>query len=290
MRFNSPLAGSKVYDGIKWFRSYRQIWALILDGLSKINVVNDISNSGETHRGSVAKKAEHRSDEQQGQHHQQEIASTGSSLLARSASLRALVRRLSGGGGGSGSSSGGSAAGNSGSATVSGSPIGPGARCSLSRRASRELSPSGSCSPSATPSVVVCSGIQHQYGEADEVRSATQPVGSASSTASIQVVPPEPGSQDWRRLVGSIRRKVRRKTPQSSASSISEQAEQSTLGDQTLASSSQQKHHDDFLKATMRIFLVVSPPMGRVQVIRRLDPYLFSHDWYNWLKWTEGLR
>lgn len=60
--------------------------------------------------------------------------------------------------------------------------------------------------------------------------------------------------QDWRRLVGSIRRKVRRKTPQSSAS-ISEGALQET-----------HRNQDDFLKATMRIFLVVSPPMGRVQV------------------------
>lgn len=60
--------------------------------------------------------------------------------------------------------------------------------------------------------------------------------------------------QDWRRLVGSIRRKVRRKTTQSSAS-ISETALQET-----------NRNQDDFLKATMRIFLVVSPPMSRVQV------------------------
>ena len=167
-----------------------------------------------------------------------------------SAILRSLVRRLSGSesSGASRRVIGGSGGARfrgtgkdpqpgvgAGSTTVSasGAPSGHG---SLSRRPSRELSPSKV--PGSTP------GHDGPGGG-----------GAESPTASG-------GSQDWRRLVGSIRRKVNRKTAQGS-SNISAAALQDT-----------NRNHDDFLKATMRIFLVVSPPMGRVQVIHPVLPFL----------------
>lgn len=103
----------------------------------------------------------------------------------------------------------------------------------LSRRPSRDLSPSKSSEGQDAPT----------YGGG-----GGGGVGTASGAGATG------SGQDWRRLVGSIRRKVRRKTTQSSAS-ISEAGLQET-----------NRNQDDFLKATMRIFLVVSPPMGRVQV------------------------
>ncbi|KAG7197203.1 hypothetical protein KM043_007279 [Ampulex compressa] len=169
--------------------------------------------------------------------------------------LRGLVRRLSFGGGPGGRAIGScarpgpagpelsanSAAGTSpsggggpvvgaGTTTVSASGA-PAGRGTLSRRSSRDLSPSKSSSSS--------SAGQDASGHGG---------GGGAGAA---------GGQDWRRLVGSIRRKVRRKTGQGSAS-ISEAALHET-----------NRNQDDFLKATMRIFLVVSPPMGRVQVRSR---------------------
>lgn len=112
-----------------------------------------------------------------------------------------------------------------------------GGRGSVSRRASRELSPSSTSSSSS------------KLGS----RSTTS--GNHASPTGSQM-PVGGGHQDWRRLVGSIRRKVRRKTTQSSNS----------LAETNLRESCGNRNQDDFLKATMRIFLVVSPPMGRVQV------------------------
>lgn len=117
------------------------------------------------------------------------------------------------------------------SGTVSASAGTP-SRGALSRRPSRDLSPSKSSEGQDAPT--------HGGGGGGGVGTACGAVGSG---------------QDWRRLVGSIRRKVRRKTTHSSAS-ISEAGLQET-----------NRNQDDFLKATMRIFLVVSPPMGRVQVL-----------------------
>lgn len=54
--------------------------------------------------------------------------------------------------------------------------------------------------------------------------------------------------------MGSIRRKVRGKSSQSTISIPEATYEETT------------KNQDDFLKAAMKIFLVVSPPMGRIQV------------------------
>ena len=162
-------------------------------------------------------------------------------LTLGSAILRSLVRRFSGsspgsargviGGGASGIRAGqGPRPGvGAGSTTVSASGA-PSGRGTNSRRESRDLSPSKA--PGSTP------GHDGPGGGGG---------GGGGPTAAG-------GSQDWRRLVGSIRRKVNRKTAQGS-SSISEAALQDT-----------NRNHDDFLKATMRIFLVVSPPMGRVQV------------------------
>lgn len=118
------------------------------------------------------------------------------------------------------------------SGTVSASAARDG-RGVLSRRSSREQSPAKSSEGQDAPT--------HGGGGGGGAGSAS----GAGATG--------PG-QDWRRLVGSIRRKVRRKTGQGSAS-ISEAALHETS-----------RNQDDFLKATMRIFLVVSPPMGRVQV------------------------
>lgn len=121
-----------------------------------------------------------------------------------------------------------------GSTTVSASGAPSGPRGTLSRRSSRDLSPSKSSSSGSQDAA--------SYGGGGGAGTASSGISTASS------------GQDWRRLVGSIRRKVRRKTTQSS-SCISEGALQETS-----------RNQDDFLKATMRIFLVVSPPMGRVQV------------------------
>jgi hypothetical protein len=169
-------------------------------------------------------------------------AKSTSSLTSftRKAKFRSLVRRLSGGSISNPERSSPSSSGT----TVSASAGGPVGRAScLSRRASRELSPSSSTSPTSVSAKAPASGgYDGQVGP-----------GAGGGTGPSLATPS--GGQDWRRLVGSIKRKVRRKTAQSS-SSISEQTLQET----------NQKHQDDFLKATMRIFLVVSPPMGRVQV------------------------
>jgi len=126
-----------------------------------------------------------------------------------------------------------------GSTTVSASGAPPG-RGTPSRRSSRDLSPLKK-SPAAT-------------GQQDAA--ASHGGGGGAGTASTSGGSAAGGTgQDWRKLVGSIRRKVRRKTTQNS-SSISEVTLQETTN----------RNQDDFLKATMRIFLVVSPPMGRVQV------------------------
>lgn len=126
----------------------------------------------------------------------------------------------------------------SGSSTVSARGGPGGGRGSASRRASRELSPSSTSSSSS------------KGGSRSGNPSGQHGCGPESQL-------PPGGGQDWRRLVGSIRRKVRRKTTQSSAS----------LAESGLREScNSNRNQDDFLKATMRIFLVVSPPMGRVQV------------------------
>lgn len=121
--------------------------------------------------------------------------------------------------------------------TVSASAGTPPGRGTPSRRPSRDLSPSKKSSTSSAT------------GQQDAV--ASHGGGGGAGTASSS----GGSGQDWRKLVGSIRRKVRRKTAQNS-SSISEAALQETTN----------RNQDDFLKAAMRIFLVVSPPMGRVQV------------------------
>lgn len=123
--------------------------------------------------------------------------------------------------------------------TVSASAAG-GRGGALSRRSSRDQSPSRASSEGQDAPT-------HGGGGGGGT-------GGASGTGATG-----PG-QDWRRLVGSIRRKVRRKTGQSSASI-------SALHETT------NRNQDDFLKATMRIFLVVSPPMGRVQVSYPFDFY-----------------
>ncbi|KAJ4442855.1 hypothetical protein ANN_04448 [Periplaneta americana] len=68
---------------------------------------------------------------------------------------------------------------------------------------------------------------------------------------------------DWRRLVGSIRRRVRGKNPTTAAAAPSSDKMPAFM------TSSDPAVRDDFLRATMRIFLVVSPPMGRLQVVHR---------------------
>ncbi|OAD59171.1 hypothetical protein WN48_09246 [Eufriesea mexicana] len=183
-------------------------------------------------------------------------------------SLRSLVRRLSissgigryaigsfGEGGATGPSGGGPVdrfAGAEGTEAVNGCPggsqpaAGPGVsgavsasaatggRGVLSRRSSRDQSPSKSSEGQDAPT--------HGGGGGGG--------GGAGSASGAGATGP---GQDLRRLVGSIKRKVRRKTGQGSAS-ISEAALHET-----------NRNQDDFLKATMSIFLVVSPPMGRVQ-------------------------
>jgi len=126
-----------------------------------------------------------------------------------------------------------------GSTTVSASGASPG-RGTPSRRSSRDLSPLKK-SPAATGQQDAAAS----HGGGGGAGAASTSGGSAAGGT----------GQDWRKLVGSIRRKVRRKTGQNS-SSISETTLQETTN----------RNQDDFLKATMRIFLVVSPPMGRVQV------------------------
>lgn len=185
--------------------------------------------------------------------------------------IRGLVRRLSSGGGtgrsarsivtcggGGGSKSGGGGGGggdntspsggsvlaagrqsvagvDSTTVSASGTPLG--GRGTPSRRSSRDLSPS-----KKSPSVPLVTSQQDVVSHGDGGGAGTASSGSGTG-------------QDWRKLVGSIRRKVRRKTTQNS-SSISEAALQDTTN----------RNQDDFLKAAMRIFLVVSPPMGRIQV------------------------
>lgn len=70
---------------------------------------------------------------------------------------------------------------------------------------------------------------------------------------------------EWRRLVGSIRRRVRGKTPATAATAAPSNDKMPAL-----MTSSDPAVRDDFLRATMRIFLVVSPPMGRLQVTHRV--------------------
>lgn len=125
-----------------------------------------------------------------------------------------------------------------GSTTVSASAGTPPGRGTPSRRPSRDLSPSKKSSTSSAT------------GQQDAVASHGGGGGAGTASSSSGGT-----GQDWRKLVGSIRRKVRRKTAHNS-SSISEAALQETTN----------RNQDDFLKAAMRIFLVVSPPMGRVQV------------------------
>ena len=183
-------------------------------------------------------------------------------------SLRSLVRRLSissgigryaigsfGQGGATGPSGGGGPverfAGAEGTeANVNGCPggsqpvAGPGTSGTVSASAARDgrgvASPRSSREQSPSKSSEGQDAPTHGGGGGGGAGSAS----SAGATGS---------GQDWRRLVGSIRRKVRRKTGQGSAS-ISEALHETN------------RNQDDFLKATMRIFLVVSPPMGRVQV------------------------
>lgn len=124
------------------------------------------------------------------------------------------------------------------STTVSASAGIPPGRGTPSRRPSRDLSPSKKSSTSSAT------------GQQDAVASHGGGGGAGTASSSSGGT-----GQDWRKLVGSIRRKVRRKTAQNS-SSISEAGLQETTN----------RNQDDFLKAAMRIFLVVSPPMGRVQV------------------------
>lgn len=130
-----------------------------------------------------------------------------------------------------------------GSTTVSAPAGTPPGRGTPSRRPSRDLSPSKKSSASSA------TGQQDAVASHGGGGGAGTASSSSSSSGGI-------GGQDWRKLVGSIRRKVRRKTAQNS--SISEAALQET-----------NRNQDDFLKAAMRIFLVVSPPMGRVQVRSR---------------------
>lgn len=144
--------------------------------------------------------------------------------------LRRLVRRLSCGGGPV-ISCGSQLENSSITVSVSGGG-GTGHGSSLSRRSSREPSPSSS----------ILSSFDHH----DNTNDITTTSCNATSAAC--------GGQDWRRLVGSIKRKVRKKLPANNTNNNI-----SSLQDGT-------KNHDDFLKATMRIFLVVSPPMARVQV------------------------
>lgn len=121
--------------------------------------------------------------------------------------------------------------------STSGTPLG--GRGTPSRRSSRDLSPSKKSS-----------SVSSVTGQQDATVVAGHGDGGSAGTASSSA---SGTGQDWRKLVGSIRRKVRRKTTQNS-SSITE----------TLDTTN--RNQDDFLKAAMRIFLVVSPPMGRIQV------------------------
>lgn len=149
--------------------------------------------------------------------------------------LRSLIRRLSSGSGGSGKvSRAEDSRSYSSTVSVSGSSGSSGGRGNHSRRASRDASPTSNLAP------VISSDVNAAV--------------AVNTTLGHPVTPPY-ACQDWRRLVGSIRRKVRRKTPSSSPSIIDSHAHHNDT-----------KNQDDFLKATMRIFLVVSPPMARVQV------------------------
>ncbi|KAK0070965.1 hypothetical protein PV325_013762, partial [Microctonus aethiopoides] len=146
---------------------------------------------------------------------------------ARQSVLRTLVRKLSSG-------SGSSLSGRreeiklSRSVTVSGSGCSSGSgRGSLSRRTSRDPSPTNNLN-----NVIGSNVNQHD--------TAATSFDNTNATCS---------SQDWRRLVGSIRRKVRRKTPNNNIN--------------TAEQNHHHHHHhrdgmknDDFLKATMGIFLV----------------------------------
>lgn len=140
--------------------------------------------------------------------------------------LRNLVRRLSSGG-----DHGRASRREEHGATVSVSGCsGSSGRASHSRRTSREPSPTNN----------LATIVGNDVNTLDEA--------AALGTTGIPCT-----SQDWRRLVGSIRRKVRRKAPNS----------RTTINETNLHDVGK---NDDFLKATMRIFLVVSPPMARVQV------------------------
>jgi len=83
---------------------------------------------------------------------------------------------------------------------------------------------------------------------------------------------PSPSNYDWgRRMLGSLRRKKPKPEAARPASSAECEAERPPEAASPLVGSPRSEHQrimrEDFLRATMRIFLVVSPPMGgRMQV------------------------
>ncbi|CAB0044606.1 unnamed protein product [Trichogramma brassicae] len=200
---------------------------------------------------------------------------SGASSFRKRASLRNLVRRLSGSGSTSSASGGSRSSQSSTGNTVScsssgggGGGGGPAASSSSAEQADHLLHGHGAAAAASTSSPGGSSRrTSRELSPSQEQVSHQQlyeqlqlgPPGGGPSPKDVQ------GGQDWRRLVGSIRRKVRRKTPQSSTGSISEQRHGSHEICGSGSGGGSTKNQDDFLKATMRIFLVVSPPMGRVQ-------------------------
>lgn len=72
---------------------------------------------------------------------------------------------------------------------------------------------------------------------------------------------------DWRRVVGSLRHRVRPRQQSPEKSSLPDEIRASnTLHSISYDPQNSPKNEHDFLRAAMRIFLVVSPPMGRMQV------------------------
>lgn len=200
-------------------------------------------------------------------------------LFGCGAGTRSWITGLGGAGPGGGGGGAGGGGGGACSTTVSASGARSGRAGTGSRRTSRELSPSKV--PGGPGALVASSPVgddatdfhpePHRYGAG----------GSSSSTSGSGCAPgiAAPVPQDWRRLVGSIRRKVRRKTTQGTGagSAAAGGCNPSNPTDNavnlvhessypSLNETGCTKNQDDFLKATMRIFLVVSPPMGRVQV------------------------
>lgn len=207
------------------------------------------------------------------------------------------------------------------STTVSTSGARLGRAGTVSRRASRESSPSkvpvspgpfGSISyPSVeddTSSFIAVQNNQFRDISSCSGTTTTSSASTATTTSSTNSTigsssgptPPPPLPQDWRRLVGSIRRKVRRKT--TSQNTVNSKNDSPSViptigpnGDQTnnatnvdnetilyppLPKTTCSKNQDDFLKATMRIFLVVSPPMGRVQVRNTISIFVYLFNKY----------